>query len=138
MHWGPLSLSRHTPRSVRTPANPHCKICRAYRVFVLLALFACGCLFATAPATAGESVLRVLAWPGYADPDVVKAFEARFHAKVEVTLVDSDEALWDNMHAGRMPQFDVLAANTAEIQRYTQEHMLAPLDLAQIPNTRRQ
>jgi putative spermidine/putrescine transport system substrate-binding protein len=80
----------------------------------------------------------VLAWPGYADPDVVKAFEARFHAKVEVTLVDSDEALWGNMHAGRTPQFDVLAANTAEIQRYTEEHMLAPLDLAQIPNTRRQ
>jgi putative spermidine/putrescine transport system substrate-binding protein len=101
-------------------------------------LLAGGSLFAATPATAGESVLRVLAWPGYADPDVVKAFEARFHVRVEVTLVDSDEALWDNMHAGRMPQFDVLAANTAEIQRYTQEHMLAPLDLAQIPNTRRQ
>jgi putative spermidine/putrescine transport system substrate-binding protein len=138
MHWGLLFFLRRTPRSVRTPANPPCKIYRAYRVICLLALLVCGSLFATAPATAGESVLRVLAWPGYADPDVVKAFEARFHAKVEVTLVDSDEALWDNMHAGRMPQFDVLAANTAEIQRYTQEHMLAPLDLAQIPNTRRQ
>ena len=138
MHWGLLFFLRRTPRSVRTPANPPCKIYRAYRVICLLALLVCGSLFATAPATAGENVLRVLAWPGYADPDVVKAFEARFHAKVEVTLVDSDEALWDNMHAGRMPQFDVLAANTAEIQRYTQEHMLAPLDLAQIPNTRRQ
>ena len=138
MDWGPLFLMRCTPPSVRTPANLQCKICRACRVFFLLALLAGGGLFAAAPASAGESVLRVLAWPGYADADVVKAFEARFHAKVEVTLVDSDEALWDNMHAGRTPQFDVLAANTAEIQRYTQEHMLAPLDLAQIPNTRRQ
>jgi putative spermidine/putrescine transport system substrate-binding protein len=138
MHWGLLFFSRHTPQSVRTPANPQCQIHRAYRVLFLLALLACGCLFAAAAARAGEPVLRVLAWPGYADPDVVKAFEARYHAKVEVTLVDSDEALWDNMHAGRMPQFDVLAANTAEIQRYTHEHMLAPLDLVQIPNTRRQ
>jgi putative spermidine/putrescine transport system substrate-binding protein len=37
-----------------------------------------------------------------------------------------------------MPHYDVLAANTAEIQRYTHEHMLAPLDLAQLPNTQRQ
>ena len=78
------------------------------------------------------------AWPGYADRDVVKTFEARFHATVEVTLVDSDEALWDKMHAGAAPQFDVLAANTAEIQRYRHEHMLAPLDLTQLPNTQRQ
>ena len=138
MHWGLSFFLRHTPRSVRTPANLQCKIYRAYRVICLLALLVCVSMFATTPATAGQSVLRVLAWPGYADPDVVKAFEARFHARVEVTQVDSDEALWDNMHAGRAPQFDVLAANTAEIQRYTQEHMLAPLDLAQIPNTRRQ
>lgn len=35
-----------------------------------------------------QSVLRVLAWPGYADDDWVHAFEKRFHAKVEVTFVD--------------------------------------------------
>jgi putative spermidine/putrescine transport system substrate-binding protein len=138
MHWGPRFFSRRTPRSVRTPANSPRITWRAYRVLLQLPLLVCGCLFATAPAMAEDTVLRVLAWPGYADPDVVKAFEARFHARVEVTLVDSDEALWDNLHAGHTPPFDVLAANTAEIQRYTQENMLAPLDLAQIPNTRRQ
>jgi len=89
-------------------------------------------------ASAAENVLRVLAWPGYADADVVKTFETRYHAKVEVTLVDSDEALWDKMHQGPQPQFDVLAANTAEIQRYAHANLLAPLDLASLPNTRRQ
>ncbi len=91
-----------------------------------------------AHATAAQNVLRVLAWPGYADADVVKDFESRFHAKVEVTLVDSDEALWDKMHQGTQPQFDVLAANTAEIQRYAHDNLLAPLDLASLPNTKRQ
>ncbi|MEI6001908.1 extracellular solute-binding protein [Paraburkholderia bengalensis] len=100
-------------------------------------LLLCGCLLAV-NAHAADNVLRVLAWPGYADADVVKAFEARYHAKVEVTLVDSDEALWDKMHEGAQPPFDVLAANTAEIQRYAQAHLLAPLDLASLPNTRRQ
>jgi putative spermidine/putrescine transport system substrate-binding protein len=85
-----------------------------------------------------DKALRVLAWPGYADSDVVKLFETRFHAKVEVTFVDSDETLWAQMHRANPPPFDVLAANTAEIQRYAHEGLLAPLDLSQIPSTRRQ
>ncbi|SKC92506.1 Spermidine/putrescine-binding protein [Burkholderia sp. YR290] len=97
-----------------------------------------GCCMLIAHASAAENVLRVLAWPGYADPDVVKGFESRYHAKVEVTLIDSDEALWDKMHQGKAPQFDVLAANTAEIQRYAHDNLLAPLDLGSLPNTKRQ
>ncbi|RKT21181.1 putative spermidine/putrescine transport system substrate-binding protein [Paraburkholderia sp. RAU2J] len=100
---------------------------------------ACGAGFwLPAPAHAAEKVLRVLAWPGYADADVVRAFEQRYEAKVEVTLVDSDEALWAQMHAKGAPPFDVLAANTAEIRRYTQANLLAPLDLASLPNTKKQ
>jgi putative spermidine/putrescine transport system substrate-binding protein len=95
-------------------------------------------LGAAQPAAAAEKVLRVLAWPGYADADIVKAFETRYDAKVEVTLVDSDEALWAQMHSQDTPPFDVLAANTAEIRRYTEANLLAPLDLAKLPNTHRQ
>ena len=98
----------------------------------------CGSLLSSAPAVAADQVLRVLAWPGYADADVVKTFETRYHAKVEVTLVDSDEALWAQMHTQGTPPFDVLAANTAEIERYTHANLLAPLDLASLPNTKKQ
>lgn len=109
----------------------------ALRALLLAVAFA-GCLLATLPALAYDNVLRVLAWPGYADSDVVKTFESRYNAHVEVTFVDSDEALWSKLHTGAAPQFDVLAANTAEIHRYTQENLLAPLDLASLPNTQRQ
>lgn len=105
---------------------------------LLIAALCCIGLSAATSARAADKVLHVLAWPGYADPDVVKAFEARYNAKVEVTLVDSDEALWSQMHGKDAGQFDVLAANTAEIHRYTQANLLAPLDLASLPNTRRQ
>lgn len=81
-----------------------------------------------------QAVLRVLAWPGYADDDWVKAFERRFHAKVEVTFVDSDEALWARMNSASPPPYDVLAANTAEIERYARAGLLQPLDLSLIPN----
>ncbi|MCC8404009.1 extracellular solute-binding protein [Paraburkholderia sp. MMS20-SJTN17] len=104
----------------------------------LIALVLCTGFGATTPAVAADKVLRVLAWPGYADPDVVKEFEARYDAKVEVTLVDSDEALWAQVHSKDTPPFDVLAANTAEIRRYAEANLLAPLDLASLPNTKKQ
>jgi putative spermidine/putrescine transport system substrate-binding protein len=105
---------------------------------ILIGAVFCIALGISSPVKADGKVLRVLAWPGYADADVVKTFEDRYQAKVEVTLVDSDEALWTLMHAKNTPAFDVLAANTAEIRRYTQANLLAPLDLASLPNTKNQ
>ncbi len=112
------------------------------RLFVVVALGAfCVPALAASAAAAGmaaDSILRVLAWPGYADQDVVDAFETQFHVHVEVTFVDSDEALWTHLHSASPPPYDVLAANTAEIQRYAREGLLAPIDLSRIPNRRRQ
>ena len=85
-----------------------------------------------------RSSLRVLAWPGYADADVVKAFEEKTGSRVEVTYVDSDAALWElvNRNGGR--DFDVFAVNTAELQRYIASGLVLPIDPAAVPNTRRQ
>ena len=82
-------------------------------------------------------VLRVLAWPGYADPDIVKAFERRFEVRVEITVVGSDDMLRERL-ARRDPDtggppFDVLAANTVELQRLRDLNQLSPLPLAWIP-----
>ncbi len=89
------------------------------------------------PAHAGP-VLRVLAWPGYADADVVKAFEQRHGARVEVTLVSTDDELWTRLANGRGANYDVFAANTAELQRFVDEGISVPLDPAALPNTARQ
>ncbi len=113
-------------------------------VFGLLIILTAGLVaaalaaFAAPPEAVNDNVLRVLAWPGYADSDVVSAFEVQFHVRVEVTFVDSDEALWTRMHSAAPPPYDVLAANTAEIQRYAHERLLAPIDLSRVPNRRRQ
>jgi len=87
---------------------------------------------------ASGPVLRVLAWPGYADADVVKGFERRSGARVELTLVDSDTALWQKISAGSGADFDVFAVNTAELQRYIDHGLVQALDQSTIPNTRRQ
>ena len=114
-------------------------IARVIVVALLLCPFATGVRAETAEtAQPRPAVLRVLAWPGYADDDWVNAFEKRYHAKVEITFVDSDEALWARMHSAAPAPFDVIAANTAEIERYARAGLLAPLDLSSIPNRARQ
>lgn len=83
-----------------------------------------------------RQTLRVLAWPGYAEPEAVQAFEQRSGARVELTVIDTDEAMWQR--AGSGDRFDVLALNTAELQRYLHAGRVQALDLAQIPNSRQQ
>ena len=86
-------------------------------------------------AARAETVLRVLAWPGYADPDFVAVFEKRHGVKVEITTVASDDVLRAKMESAEGPGFDLVAANTAEIARLILHDKLAPLPLGNIRNT---
>lgn len=94
-------------------------------------------IISSQPALAAE-VLRVLAWPGYADPDAVKQFELQTGARVEVTQIDSDDVLWNKISANKDPGFDVFAVNTAELSRYIAARLVMPLDRSHLPNTQRQ
>lgn len=89
------------------------------------------------PAHAAET-LRVLAWPGYADSDLVKAFEKRHDVHVEVSFVGSDDVLREKIRADQGGNFDVFAANTAELEYYIAEQLVVPLQLSNIPNTANQ
>ncbi len=80
----------------------------------------------------------MLAWPGYADPDIVKRFEEKHQIKVQVSVVSSDESLWEQVNAGGGREVDVFAVNTAELKRYVDARLVVPLNLQNIPNTRTQ
>ncbi|WP_068829256.1 extracellular solute-binding protein [Pseudomonas sp. BMS12] len=89
-------------------------------------------------ATADAKVLRLLAWPGYADSDLVQQFEKRHGVSVEVTLVGNDDVLRSKLTAGNGADYDLVAANTAEIAFYIEQGLLQPLDPTHIANTTRQ
>lgn len=95
------------------------------------------CLAICAPARALDT-LRVLAWPGYADPDLVQRFEQQYKVRVEVSYVSSDDALRQKVAANNGADYDVFAANTAEMQNYVDKGLVAPLRLANIPNRAQQ
>lgn len=86
---------------------------------------------------AEQSVLRVLAWPGYAEPEVVQRFEEQHHARIELTIVTSDATLWEKVSAHN-GDYDVFAVNTAELQRYISANLVQPVHPEQVPNTRNQ
>jgi putative spermidine/putrescine transport system substrate-binding protein len=110
-------------------------LCRVLRILILT--MASLAAFAPAHSMAAES-LRVLAWPGYADEDFVKRFEERTGARVEVTFVGTDDALWDRISEPGQRPFDVFAVNTAELQRYIDAGLVRAIDAAAIPNVKRQ
>ncbi|WP_269632598.1 ABC transporter substrate-binding protein [Pelomonas sp. BJYL3] len=91
-----------------------------------------------AAAQPAAKVLRVLAWPGYADPEVLQGFTQKTGARVELTVVGSDEAMRQRLLANKGRDFDVFALNTAELQQYIDQGMALPIELQRIPNTRRQ
>ena len=82
--------------------------------------------------------LRVLAWPGYADPDVVAEFEQRHHVRAEITTIDSDLDLWTKINRNHGQDFDVFAVDTAELQRYLQHGLVMAIDKKTVPNIARQ
>lgn len=113
-----------------------CRVQRARRWLCLLVL-AWGAVLSPA-ALAAPAVLRVLAWPGYADRDLVAVFEKRHGVRVEVTTVGSDDVLRSKLTDPNGPVFDVVAANTVEIARFVEQQQLVPLSLGDIPNVARQ
>jgi putative spermidine/putrescine transport system substrate-binding protein len=98
------------------------------------------CLLAALPGAplCAQETLRILTWPGYADSDLVEEFANRHGVKVEVTLIDTDEVLRDKINRHQGGDYDVFAANTAELRYYIDQQLVQPLQLADIPNTKRQ
>ncbi len=104
----------------------------------LCALFGLAALGLLPVAQAATPVLRVLTWPGYADPDLVAVFEKRHAVRVEITTVGSDDVLRAKLTDPKGPGFDVVAANTVEIAQFVARQQLVPLKMDDIPNAARQ
>lgn len=128
-----FTLRRRAVVEAVSPAKP---AWRRRDAAALLSLAAAAALWP--PMAKASAVLRVLSWPGYADPDIVAAFEKRHSVKVDITTVASDDVLRAKLSAPQAGHFDLVAANTAEISRLVSRSMLAPLPLPHIPNRERQ
>lgn len=103
----------------------------AKRSVTVLTYFLTIICLATSGWVSAQGTLRVLTWDGYADNQVVSAFRQRFDIAIELTLVTSDDDLWQKINSGN---YDVFAVNTAELQRYIDQGLSRPIRMANIPN----
>lgn len=83
---------------------------------------------------ASAATLRVLAWEGYADADWVKEFTKDTGIDVDVVFIGSDDEIWAKIKGSEGKDFDVMAVNTAQLQRYIDAKLVSPWDLSKIPN----
>ncbi len=87
---------------------------------------------------ADSKSLRILAWEGYADPEIQRQFEARTHINIDVTVVYSDDELWNRANNNKGRPYDLIAVNTAELQRYIDKGLVRAIDTSVIPNLKNQ
>ncbi len=88
----------------------------------------------TSRVQADDKTLRILAWEGYADPEVQHQFTRESHIKLDVTIVYSDDELWSRANNTEGKPYDLIAVNTAELQRYIDKSLVRPIDPQRIPN----
>ena len=84
--------------------------------------------------TASAEALRVLAWEGYADADWVKDFTKETGIDVNVVFIGSDDEIWAKIKGSEGKDFDIMAVNTAQLQRYIDAKLVTPWDLEALPN----
>lgn len=102
-------------------------------IFQRHSLVICLLLLWSLPALAKQQ-LNVLAWEGYADSDLVNEFEQQTNSKVNVTFVYSDDELWNRVSEPKQGGYDLIAVNTAELQRYIGKGYVRPINTKLIPN----
>lgn len=96
---------------------------------VLLAAFAVGGRSGTA--TGGE--LNIFIWSNYLPDSVIKQFEERYHAKVNVELYDSNEALLAKLQSGGS-DYDIIVPSDYMVKVLKEQGLLQPLDRDNISN----
>lgn len=103
---------------------------------VLAAVFA-GCVglgLMTTPAMAQpKNTLNLFIWGQYTDPDLVKAFEKKYDAKVVETNYNSLGEMFAKLQAGGDSQYDIIVPSNYYVPRLINAKLVQPLDLSKLP-----
>jgi spermidine/putrescine transport system substrate-binding protein len=97
----------------------------------LLALVAVAAL-ASGCARAAKT-LSLFIWSEYIDPDLVERFEKEHKLKVVIDTYENTETMMSKV-AGAGSQYDLVVMSDHAVRTMSKQGLLAPLDLAKIPN----
>lgn len=86
------------------------------------------------PASVPATELRLLTWPRYIDPEVVREFEQQFNATLTPSYFESDDARDDLLVNTDGRDYDIAVLNGPQFSVYRRRGWLAPVTEADIPN----
>jgi len=78
--------------------------------------------------------LSLLVWEGYADPAFIQGFEAKCQCKVSAAYMGSSDELVAKLRGGAASNYDVISPSSDVATMLSRSGLVAPLDLAKIPN----
>jgi len=81
----------------------------------------------------GGRVVNLYIWSAYVAPETLREFERRHHARVNVDLYDSNEALMAKVQAGNAG-YDVICPSNYVVQILRKQRLLRPLDHSALPH----
>ncbi|MFO1056951.1 MAG: extracellular solute-binding protein [Dongiaceae bacterium] len=90
--------------------------------------------FITSGPAAAAGTLRLLVWEGYADDDVVAAFEKKYDADVQVVYLTSDDEMWTKLKGSDGADYDLFSVATSGLAKFIDAGLAQPIDVAKIPN----
>jgi len=103
------------------------------RLFVALGAVLAG--LAAAPASRGAEHLNLFIWSEYMPDETLREFEKRHNCKVVVDLYEEAESMMAKLQAAG-GAYDVVVPPDHTVAALVQLRLIAPLDLAHIPNLR--
>jgi spermidine/putrescine-binding protein len=78
--------------------------------------------------------LSLLVWEGYADPSFIQGFETQCQCKVSAAYMGSSNELVSKLRGGASSNYDVISPSSDVATMLSRSGLVAPLDLAKIPN----
>jgi len=85
-------------------------------------------------AAAQQRELRIFTFEGYTDDAWVKEFEAANDATVNVTYTGSVDEMFAKMKGSDGADYDLISIDTSLFERYIEQGLIIPYDMAEIPN----
>ncbi len=102
--------------------------------FLLAGLLTAATVISSVGVLGQKRTMNLFIWSEYIDPAIVKAFEKKIGAKVNISLYESMEDMLAKLEQGGTKQYDVIVPSTYSIATLIGKKLVQPLELAKIPN----
>jgi len=83
---------------------------------------------------AAEQKLFLFNWSQYMDPDIIKAFEQKYHVDVVQSYYGSLDEMYAKLQAGGDSQYDIIVPSNYFVPRLVKAGLVQPLNKAELPN----